>query len=619
MANTRAPSTIVTVPLTGQVDFNIPFEYLARKYVELTLLGVTRQPLTLNVDYRFVSKTTVSLTVLPPANFDKLEIRRVTSATERLVDFHDGSILRAYDLNLSQIQTLHVAEEARDLTADTIGVNDEGHLDARNRRIVNLADAVDGRDAVTYGQVIQWSDSAYNSAVQAAASAGLAGDANVAAHVAMNAARASELSAQTSATGAASSAQTAVDARNDTVAAQADVRVKHDNVVSKHAEVMAVVPELDQAVNLMTGLGNVPVGTVAMTLTKQVAVGWLRCGESFNTATYPALARMFPSGVIPSFDHLYPKGATRDGDVGVTGDAAFPAHTHVMPQQEVRGNITDFNHGTKSVTVSSAGEHSHSFTGHAGFTESGTPAYPVGRSSTAGLSGRLSVESAGAHSHAASVDIGSHGHSFSGGHTIQGDTGVAGTGANVEVAHRKVWFIIKAAEGIADKDEAMQVVGTIVGRVAAAESAISSLQTTVEQLAASTTHLIAKYTPGVVLNGGASIVPFKVAVSSSEVAWNPAGDFILSKAGVYAVDVSVSKASGFNLLLTARRSRSSDGAALETEVVAYDYNTALGTVSGSVYFRCDAGDAIVVLAQAVNATSGSLVENVGNLHIRKVA
>lgn len=177
-SGTRAPSTIVTINLTGQTDFNIPFEYLARKFVVVTLLGTDRKVLTLNTDYRFVSNTVISLANPSPAGYTQLELRRETSATERLVDFHDGSILRAYDLNLSQIQTLHVAEEARDLTADTIGVNDAGHLDARNRRIVNLADAVNGRDAITLGQVLQWNESAYNSMIAAQNAAVTAQSAN---------------------------------------------------------------------------------------------------------------------------------------------------------------------------------------------------------------------------------------------------------------------------------------------------------------------------------------------------------------------------------------------------------------------------------------------------------
>lgn len=158
--------TVMTYPLDGSTtDFNIPFEYLARKFVRVTLIGVDRKELILNQDYRFATKTTISTTrALGPADgYTLIEIRRYTSATERLVDFTDGSILRAYDLNISQVQTLHVAEEARDLTADTIGVNNDGDLDARGRRIVNVADAKDPGDAITLGQVQRWNDSALNS------------------------------------------------------------------------------------------------------------------------------------------------------------------------------------------------------------------------------------------------------------------------------------------------------------------------------------------------------------------------------------------------------------------------------------------------------------------------
>ncbi|QEG11854.1 putative tail fiber protein [Klebsiella phage vB_KpnP_Emp27] len=162
--------TVMTYPLDGSTtDFNIPFEYLARKFVRVTLIGVDRKELILNQDYRFATKTTISTTrALGPADgYTLIEIRRFTSATDRLVDFTDGSILRAYDLNISQVQTLHVAEEARDLTADTIGVNNDGNLDARGRRIVNVADAQDVGDAVNLGQIQRWNDSALNSANRA--------------------------------------------------------------------------------------------------------------------------------------------------------------------------------------------------------------------------------------------------------------------------------------------------------------------------------------------------------------------------------------------------------------------------------------------------------------------
>lgn len=164
--------TVMTYQLDGATrDFNIPFEYLARKFVVVTLIGVDRKVLTLNTDYRFATKTTITTLQAwgQAQGYTQIEIRRYTSATERLVDFTDGSILRAYDLNISQIQTMHVAEEARDLTADTIGVNNEGHLDARGRRIVNVANAVDVRDAVPLGQLQEMNTGAWQARNQAEA------------------------------------------------------------------------------------------------------------------------------------------------------------------------------------------------------------------------------------------------------------------------------------------------------------------------------------------------------------------------------------------------------------------------------------------------------------------
>jgi len=165
-----AITTVYTYPLDGTMkDFNVPFEYLARRFVALTLIGKDRKELVLGSDYRFTSKTSVQTTKAWGAadGYDWLEIRRNTSATDRLVDFADGSILRASDLNASQVQTLHVAEEARNMVADTIAVNNDGDLDARGRRLVNLADAVHDGDAVTLRQERTWAGSALNQADRA--------------------------------------------------------------------------------------------------------------------------------------------------------------------------------------------------------------------------------------------------------------------------------------------------------------------------------------------------------------------------------------------------------------------------------------------------------------------
>lgn len=169
-----APKTVITFDLDGSnKDFEIPFEYLARKFIVVTLIGTARLPLTLTTDYRFSQRTVITTVQAwgPAQGYNRIEIRRVTSATERLVDFSDGSVLRAYDLNTSNVQSLHIAEEGRDIATDTIGVDNDGNLDARGRKIVNLADGENDGDAVSMRQVRGWDTSALASAIRAEAAA----------------------------------------------------------------------------------------------------------------------------------------------------------------------------------------------------------------------------------------------------------------------------------------------------------------------------------------------------------------------------------------------------------------------------------------------------------------
>lgn len=164
-----SPKTVATFPLDGSnKDFQIPFEYLARKFIRVTLIGPDRKLLVLNVDYRFSTRTMLTLTdTWAGTDYTLIEIRRYTSATERLVEFSDGSVLSANDLTTSQVQTLHIAEEARDVASDSMGVNEAGDLDARGRRITNLGLGVLDSDAVNMGQVRGWDNSALNSAQRA--------------------------------------------------------------------------------------------------------------------------------------------------------------------------------------------------------------------------------------------------------------------------------------------------------------------------------------------------------------------------------------------------------------------------------------------------------------------
>lgn len=144
--------TIIQYPV-GATEFDIPFDYLSRKFVRVSLVSDDNRRLLSNItEYRYVSKTRVKLLVATDG-FDRVEIRRFTSASERIVDFSDGSVLRAADLNVSQLQSAHIAEEARDVSLMSMLQDDAGNLDAKGRRIVNLGEPVDRSDAATKGYV----------------------------------------------------------------------------------------------------------------------------------------------------------------------------------------------------------------------------------------------------------------------------------------------------------------------------------------------------------------------------------------------------------------------------------------------------------------------------------
>lgn len=148
-------STIIIYAGDGtRTDFTVPFDYLKKSFVTVRLGAGTT--LTggdygdTGSDYYFLDKTTIRLKVAPSSG-ESLTIRRYTSATERVVTFKDASILKATDLDTSQVQALHIAEEGRDILEDSLSVNREGNWDAKGKRIINVGTPEADSDAMTYG------------------------------------------------------------------------------------------------------------------------------------------------------------------------------------------------------------------------------------------------------------------------------------------------------------------------------------------------------------------------------------------------------------------------------------------------------------------------------------
>lgn len=180
-------------------DFTVPFDYLAKKFVRVSL-GVTilkgGDYGDTSKDYYFLDKTKVRLKV-PPQVGEVLTIRRYTSAT---------------DLDVSAVQTIHIAEEARDIINDALIKDKEGNWDAKGNRIVNVGDAVSDGDAVNLKLYKEDAKGAYQSRVEAEKARDRAVEAETNAKESEAKAKESETNSKMSETVAKASAGTAVSA-----------------------------------------------------------------------------------------------------------------------------------------------------------------------------------------------------------------------------------------------------------------------------------------------------------------------------------------------------------------------------------------------------------------------
>ena len=179
-------------------QFSIPFTYQNTAEISVTVDGVAETGLT------FPSSSTVELTSAP-ATGTLVQVRRTTALASRAVDFASGSVLTEEDLDNSNIQTFHAAQEAVDKANDGITLGADDKWDAQSKIIKNVGTPTASTDGATKAYV----DNVAGSASAAAASAtAAANSASAAATSATNAAT-SESNAATSATSASNSASTA--------------------------------------------------------------------------------------------------------------------------------------------------------------------------------------------------------------------------------------------------------------------------------------------------------------------------------------------------------------------------------------------------------------------------
>lgn len=133
-------STITQFP-SGNTQYRIEFDYLARTFVVVTLVNSSNPTLNrvleVGRDYRFLNPTMIEMLV-DQSGFDIVRIHRQTG-TDLVVDFRNGSVLTASDLTNAELQAIHIAEEGRDQTVDLA----KEYADAASSSAGNAKDSED--------------------------------------------------------------------------------------------------------------------------------------------------------------------------------------------------------------------------------------------------------------------------------------------------------------------------------------------------------------------------------------------------------------------------------------------------------------------------------------------
>ena len=233
-------STIIIYQGDGNTtSFTIPFDYLKKTFVKVFLDTSTElkggSSSDATADYYFKDATTIQLTKIVPTSTQTITIRRYTSATERVASFRDGSVLYAKDLDTSQVQAFHIAEEGRDILNDALTIDRNGNWDAKNKRITRVGNPVETTDAVNKQYVDSVVDMQKTLSEYEATTKGYRDESEGFRDESLNYATQAQASA-----GVASSAKEVVLNKADEVSQNAtEVSTKHSDVVLKHTDVVA--------------------------------------------------------------------------------------------------------------------------------------------------------------------------------------------------------------------------------------------------------------------------------------------------------------------------------------------------------------------------------------------
>lgn len=122
--------------------FSFNFDYLRKSFIKVTVEDV---PFVYGIAYT-VNERSVEFAKAPTG---AIRIYRETP-TDRLVEWAEGSVLKANDMTIQQVQTIHILQETVDnVRREALYRNADGNYDAGGKRITNVGNPLDLQDVVT--------------------------------------------------------------------------------------------------------------------------------------------------------------------------------------------------------------------------------------------------------------------------------------------------------------------------------------------------------------------------------------------------------------------------------------------------------------------------------------